>query len=132
MARPLLAMTMRFGSVGITATLLYLCLALLLQWTCALSAVLASVMAYAIAALFSYFAHRNFTFGATNSHATAMPRFTVTTVCGLALSLALPLLLHDWLGLPGYVPFIAVCVLVPVINLVVLRLWVFPDSGEQK
>lgn len=126
------AMTLRFGSVGIAATLLYFVLALIMERAGLLGTTSASLVAYAVAALFSYFAHRNFTFGSTQPHGTAMPRFIVTTICGALLALALPLVLHDWLQWPAYVALAAVCIVIPVTNLVVLRLWVFSESDTSR
>ena len=128
-------MTLRFASVGLISTLLYFFLALAFDKSAALSATLASLLAYAIAALFSYVAHRNFTFDSAKPHSSAMPRFFVTTVCGAILALLLPLVLHEWLKLPAFAALLAVSVLVPLTNLVLLRLWVFsqePEATETK
>lgn len=121
-------MTMRFGSVGIAATVLYFALALAIERSGAVGATPASLIAYSLAALFSYFAHRNFTFSSSRPHGVAVPRFTVTTICGALLALALPLVLHDWLRWSAVIALAAVCIVVPITNLVLLRLWVFSES----
>lgn len=128
MRNSLLGLLLRFGSVGVAATAIYFVLALVFQWHGALGATPSSLLAYAVAALFSYMAHRSFTFGSQQAHGSALPRFIVTTLLGALLALAIPYALHDTMGLPAYVPVIAVCILIPLINLLVLRFWVFPEQ----
>jgi putative flippase GtrA len=118
---------MRFGLVGIAATALYAVLAHVLmsrEWT-ALSAVRASLAAYAAAALFSYFAHKAVTFMSRGRHRREAPRFLLLTAIGVAVAYGAPALLTDRLGLPGIVPIVVTCVAIPVLNLIVLGRWVF-------
>jgi putative flippase GtrA len=117
----------RFGLVGSAATALYAALASVLmsrEWI-GLSAVRASLAAYVAAALFSYLAHKAVTFMSREPHRTEAPRFLLLAVTGLAVAYCAPALLTGILGLPGIVPVLVTCIVIPVLNLVVLRRWVF-------
>jgi putative flippase GtrA len=118
---------MRFGLVGVLATVLYALLASALmspEWI-GFSAVPASLAAYAAAALFSYFAHRAVTFMSRGRHRREAPRFLLLTATGLAVAYCAPALLTGLFGLPGIVSILVTCIAIPVLNLIVLRLWVF-------
>ncbi|QKV19809.1 GtrA family protein [Oricola thermophila] len=119
----------RFGIVGIAATMLYMVLALAFEasfprWPAAAGA----VGAYAIAGLFSYFAHKLFTFGSECDHAQEAPRFIVVTLGGYALAALLPLVLHDIMKLPLLLPVLLTATLVPIVNFIALRWFVFRTS----
>jgi|SRR5688572_28017817 putative flippase GtrA len=120
-------LVMRFGLVGLSATAIYAVLASVLmsrEWI-GLSAVRSSVAAYAVAALFSYFAHKTVTFMSRGRHRMEAPRFLLLTATGLAVAYCAPALLTGMLGLPGIVPVLVTCIAIPVLNLVVLGRWVF-------
>ncbi|KUM25087.1 polysaccharide synthesis protein GtrA [Mesorhizobium loti] len=123
----------RFGSVGIVATILYAALAAFFarsEWI-GLAPVEASFAAYAAAALFSYLAHKSFTFMSAGPHRSEAPRFLLLTLTGLAVAYAAPSLLTVNLGLPFVVPVLVTCVVIPALNLLVLDRWVFPERRRQ-
>lgn len=109
------------------ATGLYAAVALCLSF-CGLRVTLASFAAYLTAALFSYAGHKYFTFVSEGAHLFEAPRFILLTLVGLAVSLLLPALLSGLLGLPAQVPIVATCILIPLVNYVVLRHWVFAGA----
>lgn len=117
----------RFLVIGIGATLLYALLAAGFSATVAMSLkpALGSMLAYALAAVFSYAGHKYFTFVSSGAHRFEVPRFAVLTLVGLAMSFALPAVLSEGLSLPVQVPIALTCLLVPLVNYVVLRHWVF-------
>lgn len=120
---------MRFGLIGIAATALYAALAIVFmnrEWV-GLTVVQASLAAYAAAALFSYLAHKFVTFVSSGRHRTEAPRFLLLTATGLAVAYITPALLTGMLGLPGIVPLLVTCILIPVLNLLVLHRWVFAE-----
>lgn len=125
----------RFGLVGIAATALYATLATILmnrEWF-GLTAVQASLAAYAAAALFSYVAHKSATFMSRGRHRTEAPRFLLLTAMGFAVAYMAPALLTGVLRLPAIIPVLVTCILVPVLNLLVLDRWVFAQrSSHQK
>jgi putative flippase GtrA len=121
------ALLMRFGSVGIVATVIYAALASALmseKWL-SWSPVQASLVAYSAAALFSYFAHKAVTFMSRGQHRREAPRFLLLTATGLVVAYCTPALLTGFLGLPGIVPILITCIAIPVVNLIVLGRWVF-------
>ena len=131
---PDLARIMRFGLVGVAATLTYAGVAAMLsygQLAKAFSATPASFVSYLIAMPISYFGHKWLTFGSRGSHAQEAPRFVASALLGIAISCFLPLTLVEWLGYTPAVSIVAATILVPLTNYVVLGLWVFPTSGEQ-
>jgi putative flippase GtrA len=117
---------MRFGLVGIAATALYAALAVV-SMRIGLPTVQASLAAYAAAALFSYLAHKSVTFMSLGRHRTEAPRFLLLTATGLAVAYLAPALLTGMFGLPGIVPVLVTCILIPALNLLVLDRWVFAE-----
>jgi putative flippase GtrA len=123
---------LRFGLVGIAATALYAILATLFMSRIGLDAVPASLAAYAAAALFSYLAHKSATFMSRGLHRTEAPRFLLLTAVGLAVAYAAPAVLTGVFGLPGIVPVLVTCVLVPALNLLALDRWVFARRNPDR
>ena len=117
---------MRFGLVGIAATTLYAALAIVFMRV-GLATVQASLAAYAATALFSYLAHKSVTFMSLGRHRTEAPRFLLLTATGLAVAYLAPALLTGLFGLPGIVPVLVTCILIPALNLLVLDRWVFAE-----
>ncbi len=115
----------RFVLVGLAATGIYLAAALALGLVPGIAPVAASVGAYAIAAVFSYWGHKRLTFRSSGSHAHEAPRFLLTTALGLGTSVIMPLLLTERLGLPSPVAVLVVCMAIPVLNYLILNAWVF-------
>jgi len=125
-ASPRLGELVRFGLVGLSSTALYVILAfsferILARWPSAASA----FGAYAVAGLYSYLAHKLFTFASDGSHGREAPRFVAVSLAGFGLAALLPLVLHDVLGFPFAVPVLLTAILVPVMNFVALRWFVF-------
>jgi len=119
----------RFAMVGIGATLLYASLALLFSQM-ALAPIRASVLAYALATVFSYLGQKFLAFRSPGAHRSELPRFLVLTAIGFGVATAMPALFSGLLGFPAYVPVIATCIVVPLLNLFVLDRWVFTARQE--
>ena len=118
----------RFAIIGAMSTLIYALVALFLSNGYHVFPVTeASLAAYVFAALFSYAGHKYFTFVSHGSHSFEGPRFVVLTLLGLALSFVLPTVLSGIMSLPAQVPIALTCVLVPVVNYMLLRHWVFAE-----
>lgn len=118
----------RFALVGGAATACYAGLA----WAgtaLGLPAALASLGAYALAALLSYTGHRLMTFAGEAAHGRAAPRFAALTLAGYGAALAIPAALTDGLGAPPLVPIALTCLAVPALNYVVLRRYVFAGAA---
>ncbi|MBM2710444.1 GtrA family protein [Mesorhizobium caraganae] len=119
----------RFALIGVGSTLIYAVCAFVLSrgQEAILPATLASVAAYAIAALFSYTGHKYFTFMSGGDHAMELPRFLLLTASGLIVAVVLPGLLTQMLGIPAAIPILLTCIAVPIVNYIVLGRWVFRD-----
>ena len=123
---------LRFGLVGVAAPARYAGLATLFMSRIGLDPVPASLAAYAAAALFSYLAHKSATFMSRGLHRTEAPRFLLLTAIGLAVAYAAPAVLTGVLGLPGIVPVLVTCVLIPALNLIALDRWVFARRNPDR
>lgn len=120
----------RFLIIGLGATLLYALLAAVFSMgeTPLMRPASGSVLSYVIAALFSYAGHKYFTFASSGAHRFEAPRFFVLTLLGLAVSFLLPAVLSGILGLQAQIPIVLTCIVVPLVNYVVLRHWVFAGA----
>ena len=134
--RQVVARLLRFGSVGVIATLIYAAVAWSLGRYAGVGAVLASILAYGVAGLFAYVGHKRFTFRSTGSHADDAPRFIAAQLLGIGIATAAPYVLTVRLHAPALAPILFTCVAVPLLNYLVLDLLVFrsgratPKSAE--
>ena len=117
----------RFAAIGILSTVLYAALALALDGL-GIQATGASVLAFGLAATFSYAGHKYVTYVSGGRHAFELPRFLALSAAGLAVVSMLPALLSGVLGLPAAVSVLLACIVVPAVNYVVLGRWVFRDA----
>lgn len=122
----------RFASVGVASTVLYAALGIAFSHGMGLAPIAATVAAYALAAIFSYVAHRRVTFRSDRAHAAAVPRFALTTLCGFALAAGLTLIVER-LALPYALAVAATCLVVPAFSFLVLDRIVFsePETGKK-
>ncbi|WP_353643947.1 GtrA family protein [Mesorhizobium sp. WSM2239] len=113
-----------FVSVGVAATILYFVLASSTSVILQVSPSISSVVAYLLSAVFSYCGHKYLSFTSSGAHTIEAPRFVVTTTLGLLIAYLLPLA-AERMGLPHFVAYAAVCLVVPMVNFVLLKRWVF-------
>jgi putative flippase GtrA len=120
----------RFAVVGGLATLLYAVLAFSFTHV-GMAAAGASVLAFLLAAVFSYAGHKYVTFVSGGRHAFELPRFLAVSAAGLAVASVLPAVLTDMLEFPAATAILLVCVVIPAVNYVVLGRWVFAPEGDK-
>ncbi len=125
-----LAQLMRFGLVGASCSVLYAGLAWSLTVLGGLPAIGASVFAYAICGVCSYFGQKLFTFRSAAPHAEALPRFLAVFLVGVSVAALAPMLLTDWMRLPPLVAIVFAGAVVPAINYGVFSLLVFRRAGR--
>jgi putative flippase GtrA len=114
----------RFGVVGAISTLLYLGVAELgVRWF-GLPAMVANTLAIFVSGAWGYVGHYYLTFRADTAHGTGLVRFLIMFALGNAVSSAI-VFLNQGLGLPPESGSIAVAIGLPVMNFVVMQLWVF-------
>lgn len=118
---------LRFAIVGGGSALLYIALTIgLARATDALAA--SSVVAYVISGAFSFVGHRSFTFVSRGPLIPEAARFALLNVAGLGAALAAPLIVTDWLGFPATYATALACLIVPPLNFLAMRGWVFYQS----
>jgi putative flippase GtrA len=125
-----LALLSRFTSVGILATCTYLAVANALLAIGATSPGAASVAGYLAGMLISFFGQGRFTFLVRRHTARQAMRFVAASLCGLIISYSGMHLAVFNLGLPPFMGTILVAILVPLINLLLLKWWVFREVPE--
>jgi putative flippase GtrA len=126
------ARLLRFAVVGFAAMAAYALAVTLLTFAGVRPQWLASGMAYAIAAVWSYVGHRRFSFRSDAPHAVAGPRFVVATAIGQGLAVAIPALVTDLGGYPGHLATLAVCIVCPLASFVLHSCFVFPEDRPAK
>jgi putative flippase GtrA len=126
----MMAQLARFGGVGVVATLVHVAVALLVSALLAAAPLAANLAGFSASVLFSYFGHARLTFGVALAHRRHGPRFVVTALTGLAASTAITFLCQTWFRLPFWATMALVAVLVPLLNYLMLRLWVFGHARD--
>ena len=117
----------RFGMVGVAATLSYMALALAADHA-GLPVLVGNTLAYVISFGVSYMGHRVFTFHATTSHRSTLPKFAATQAVGLGLNTLIIVVLMGS-GLPYTLAMPVAVVAVPVVVYTISKLWVFRDPA---
>ncbi len=115
----------RFGLVGAASTVIYAVLAWIFTVPLALPAVVGSILAYCIAAVFSYNAHRRLTFRSVRPVAEEAPRFAGVSFVGWIVAIISPLILTNAWGLPPLVAIVFASVAVPIMSFIGLERFVF-------
>ncbi|MGX5848111.1 GtrA family protein [Mesorhizobium sp. PL10] len=121
------ARILRFAAIGGVSTLIYavLTLALSARHGFGMPATVASIAGYGAGAVFSYCGHRFVTFMSDGAVGFEVVRFACATAIGFLLSVGLAVILADVAGLPPLVPVAIASVLVPALNFIILRKFVF-------
>jgi putative flippase GtrA len=119
----------RFAVIGAGTTTLYAVLALGFSHS-GMVATGASVLAFLITSIFSYAGHKYVTFASDGSHSFELPRFLTLSASSLTTVSVLPAVLNGMLGLPAAVPILLACIVIPAVNYVVMRRWVFASEGR--
>jgi putative flippase GtrA len=115
----------RFTVVGLAAMAAYALIVTALNMAGLKPAWLASGMAYATAAIWSYFGHRRISFRSDAPHKVAGPRFVLVTLTGQGLAIAIPAIVSDWGGWPSAYATLAVCVICPGVSFILNSGFVF-------
>lgn len=117
----------RFGLVGIAATLTYLILAMAMLHMGMLSQ-LANLLAFSLSLLASYVGHYYFTFRSGEPHRITSTRFGLSTLGLVALSSALHQALL-WSGLAPGSAAVAVALIYPPASFLLNFFWAFARRG---
>jgi len=115
----------RFGMVGGLATVIYAVFAWAFTVWLGLPAVVGSILAYCLGAIFSYLAHRTITFRSDRPIAEEAPRFAGISFAGWIVAIISPLVLTNAWGLPPIVAIVFASVAVPIMSFIGLERFVF-------
>lgn len=121
----------RFLIIGGAATAIqFLLLSLLVEFRLT-NAVLASALAYSVAAIFNYLANYYLTFASTQAHHTTLPKFVITVILGIGINtlvFALALRLINYYLIAQVIA--TGCTL--VVNFLLHKFWIYPSQEEPK
>lgn len=115
----------RFGFVGVFITFLYPLMTLGVFWLGIANATAASVIGHLICAFFSYVGHAFFSFGVTGDHRLFVKRFIVVGALSLVANIFVTWELTARFGLSSIVPVVVVTILIPGVNFLCSRFWIF-------
>ena len=120
----------RFGLVGGMSTVIYAVFAWIFTVVLTMPAVVGSILAYCLAAVFSYNAHRRVTFRSDRPVAEEAPRFAGISFAGWIVAIISPLILTNGWGLPPIVAIVFASVAVPIMSFIGLERFVFRPRPE--
>ncbi len=121
----------RFGIVGVAATLVHVGVAVACVEAAGLDPFVANLLAFTTAVGISYVGHMYVTFGARGAHAQRLPRFVATALLGLGLN---QLIMATWVSALewDYRGALAIVVtLVPALTYAVSKKWVFGGHAHR-
>ena len=128
--KALLGQGLRFGAVGLAATLLHVVLVLALVEGPDLPVLLANGLAFCAALALSYLGNHGWTFRANGGHQRHAPRFLAVALAGLVLNQAIMAASVDGFGLDYRLGLALVVTLVPLLSFLANRTWVFQGPTE--
>jgi putative flippase GtrA len=119
------ARVFRFGLVGICVTLVFLVASTVANEVFGIPPVLAAIVGQTAAIAVSYMGHSLFSFRVKADHSRFLSRYLVIVVLLLGIALGLTWLITDLAGFSPRIATTAVAVLIPIINYLCNRFWVF-------
>lgn len=111
--------------MGIAATLVYAIVSAVGNEAFAITPVFASIIGQVASAGVSYFGHSLFSFRVKTNHQAYLLRFLIIAAIMFALNSAVTWLIADVLKLSPRIAIATVAVLIPIVNYVCNRFWVF-------
>ena len=122
------ALITRFSIVGLASTAFYFIVANILLASGTMSETTSSMAAYALSIAFSYVGHSLFTFKVERHSPGQILRFAVVSGCGFAISYYAVRFAVEILAVAAFWGTVLTSITVPIINFLVLLLWVFHDA----
>ena len=115
----------RFGLTGMITTLVYVVTAFVIVEMGVAGPMVATIISYCIAAIFSYFAHLHYSFRVRPDHRIYLWRFSFTVAITFSMTVGFTWLITEfWLG-PFYVALIVIIMILPAISYACSRFWVY-------
>lgn len=119
----------RFGAVGVAATLSYFLLGLFFVNLLRLPLLIGNGLAYIISFAVSYAGQSRWTFQTTNRDRAALPRFALTQAFGLCLNSCI-IWIGNRIGLIYEISMAVAIFLVPVFVYLLCKYWVFRERQK--
>jgi putative flippase GtrA len=119
----------RFGLIGIVATIVHVLVALSFHHGYGLSPLWSNALAFITAWAFSYVGHWRWTFGANTEHAYSIPRFLVVAIGGFGLNQLIVFVATAILGWPLWLALIPAMIIVPLASFVASRVWAYHQAA---
>ncbi|MCP4380196.1 MAG: GtrA family protein [Hyphomicrobiales bacterium] len=116
----------RFGIVGLGATAAHYISALIASRF--IDIFIANIIGFAFGFGISYVGHRLYTFRSAARHRSAVPRFLITSLSGLAASTVV-LFIATSLALPVWLALVFSIGVIPIVTFFLLRSWVFKQRS---
>ena len=114
-----------YGAVGLASALVFMLATRLVQATLGLELVPAAAVAFGASFVLSYAGHRRLTFRSAGAKASEVPRFLVSSLLCFGLTLACTHLFAARFGLPDLAALALTSVFVPVLNFLLMAVFVF-------
>lgn len=115
----------RFGVVGLVATLVHYAALTVLVELLAIPPALANGLSFCAAVAVSYFGQASWVFNVDRKAPQAPARFGLIAVLGLLANVGIMAVSHDMLGLDYRIGFIVSVVIVPMLTFLANKFWVF-------
>ena len=126
----LLGTLSRFSIVGVLSTITYLVVANLLLLATQAPATLVSVFAYVAGMAVSFIGQSRFTFRVQKRSVGHLLRFLGLSAMGLGVSFVSVALATATLAIPAVYGTIATAIIIPAVNFLVMKVWVFQEDKE--
>ena len=114
----------RFGLVGGLSTVIYVVLSISGNAWTALPAELVNTIAYCCSGAWGYVGHYHITFRSDAAHKASIARFVVLFLSGFVVSSGI-VFVNQALGLPRQLGPLVATIVLPVMNFIIMQLWVF-------
>ncbi|MEJ0052957.1 MAG: GtrA family protein [Methylovirgula sp.] len=114
---------MSFGMIGLINTIAYAAISIAFVH-CGINAIVASLFAYLLCALWSYWTNARFTFESRAPHAVAAPRFLGMTILSGGIATTILFVLHK-IGVSIEMALVLTSVSVPMANYAAAEFFVF-------
>ena len=123
---------LRFGGVGVIATLAYVVAYSVLQLALSVEAVFASALAYGVGMAVSWLGQSRWTFGRETVTRSSLPKFVGLSLLGLIVATVAVWVARDVLGIAPVWGAVVTCGLIPLASFAVMNLWVFVSGPEAR
>jgi putative flippase GtrA len=121
----------RFGIVGVCATMVYLGFSIAAVDILGLSVLLASIFGQCMSTAVSYLGHLKYSFQVEPDHRTFLWRFLIISAITFLMNAAATWVFAVIAGLSSSMSFLIVTILIPLTNYICNRFWVFLPGLRQ-